>query len=188
MKSLKRQLTRFRDQEDGLVMTEFLLMLPLLIWTFMALFIYWDAFRTINQAQKAAYSISDLMSRQSDVTPQFVDGMQALSTYLMNDSPDVKLRITSVEYDQQENKHYVLFSRSPQSKMTPLTNTTLAAKKDHIPLMADNDSVIIIETSISYDPAFEVGIPTQTFDNFVVARPRYYRRVCLTTNPCPPQL
>ena len=44
MNALTRQMRRFRDQEDGLVMTEFLIMLPLLVWTFMALFVYWDAF------------------------------------------------------------------------------------------------------------------------------------------------
>ncbi|MFZ1482823.1 MAG: pilus assembly protein, partial [Paracoccaceae bacterium] len=71
MSALTRQIRRFRDQEDGLVMTEFLIMLPLLVWTFMALFIYWDAFRTINQAQKAAYSVSDVISRQSEIDTVF---------------------------------------------------------------------------------------------------------------------
>ncbi len=52
MTAFRRHLRRFRDQEDGLVMTEFLIMLPLLVWTFMALFVYWDAFRTINQARR----------------------------------------------------------------------------------------------------------------------------------------
>ena len=78
MKALSRQIRRFRDQEDGLVMTEFLIMLPLLIWTFMALFVYWDAFRTINQAQKATYSVSDVISRQSEIDTVFIDGMQTI--------------------------------------------------------------------------------------------------------------
>jgi hypothetical protein len=188
MSALHRQIRRFRDEEDGLVMTEFLIMLPLLVWTFMALFIYWDAFRTINMAQKAAYSVSDVISRQSDVTPGFINGMQAVSDYLMNDSPNVELRITSVEYDQQPNEHRVLFSMSPGNKMPALTNGSLLALKPYIPIMADNDSVVIVEANIDYQPAFDVGIVSQTFENFVVTRPRYARRVCLTTSPCPPQL
>jgi hypothetical protein len=190
MNALTRQMRRFRDQEDGLVMTEFLIMLPLLVWTFMALFVYWDAFRTINQAQKAAYSISDLISRQSEIDPTFITGMQTVSEYLMNDSPDIELRITSVEYSEEENKHHVLFSRSPGGKMTQLTDSDLARSvyRDRIPIMADNDSVVIVETSVDYTPGFDVGIPLHSFDNFVVTRPRYYRRVCLTTEPCPDTL
>lgn len=188
MNKLTFKLRRFRDQEDGLIMTEFLLMLPLLVWTFMALFIYWDAFRTINQAQKAAYSVADLISRQGEVTTNFIDGMQTVTEFLMEGAPNVRVRITSVEYDKDEDKHKVLFSRSPQNKLPALTDATLAKVKDRIPVMADNDSVVIVETEVTYDPGFEVGITNHTFDNFIVTRPRYYRRVCLTTQPCPAAL
>ncbi len=188
MNALKRQIRRFRSEEDGLVMTEFLIMLPLLVWTFMALFIYWDAFRTINMAQKAAYSVSDVISRQSDITPGFVNGMQSMTDYLMADSPDVTLRITSVEYDQQPNQHRVLFSMSPGNKLPALNNGSLTPLIPRIPIMADNDSIVIVEASVAYQPGFDVGIVAQTFNSFVVTRPRYARRVCLTTNPCPPQL
>lgn len=190
MTPLSRQFRRFRDQEDGLVMTEFLIMLPLLVWTFMALFIYWDAFRTINQAQKAAFSVSDLISRQGEIDNTFINGMQSVAEYLMAESPGVRIRITSVEYDEDGNEHRVLFSRSPGNKLPALTDGDLASAtyKDRIPLMADNDSVVIVETQIDYKPAFNVGITSHSFDNFVVTRPRYYRRVCLTTDPCPDAL
>jgi Flp pilus assembly protein TadG len=188
MSALTRQIRRFRDQEDGLVMTEFLIMLPLLVWTFMALFIYWDAFRTINQAQKAAYSVSDVISRQSEIDTVFIDGMQTIAEYLTNESSNVKLRITSVEFDEDDDEHRVLFSRSPGNKMPQLNDAALVALKDRIPLMADNDSVVIVETEVAYDPGFEVGIPNHSFDNFIVTRPRYFRRVCLTSDPCPDEL
>lgn len=188
MKSLAHRIRSFRDQEDGLVMTEFLIMLPLLVWTFMALFVYWDAFKTINQAQKAAYSVSDLISRQNEIDNTFIQGMQSVTNYLMSDAPAVRMRITSIEYHEEDDEHVVLFSRSPGNKMPAMTNAMLAAKADHIPLMADNDSVILVETSVDYQPGFDVGIPQQAFDYFVVTRPRYYRRVCLDTNPCPDEL
>lgn len=188
MSALKRQIRRFQSEEDGLVMTEFLIMLPLLVWTFMALFIYWDAFRTINMAQKAAYSVSDAISRQTEVTPQYVQGMQTVTDFMMEDSPQVTLRITSVEYDEDPSQHRVLFSISPGGKMLPLNNGTLSALTSRIPIMADNDSVVIVESNVDYTPAFDVGIVAQTFQQFIVARPRYARRVCLTTNPCPAQL
>lgn len=181
------RLRRFRDQEDGLVMTEFLIMLPLLIWTFMALFIYWDAFRTINQAQKASYAVSDLLSRQSEVNLGFVNGMENVMEYLTGET-DVRVRITSFDWDEEDNEYRVFFSRSPGNKLAQLDATDLADMTGRIPAMADNDSVVLVETEVAYDPAFEVGIPNHTFDNFVITRPRYYLRVCLTEQPCPEDL
>ncbi|GAB1362427.1 pilus assembly protein [Rhodobacter sp.] len=188
MKFLTRRIRRFRDQEDGLVMTEFLIMLPLLIWTFMALFIYWDAFRTINQAQKGAYSIADLVSRQQEINGTFVSGMQTVMEYLVNDAPNVRMRITSIKYDDISKKYAVLFSRSPGGKLPQLTNATINQTRftDRIPIMADQDSVVIIETEVGYKPGFKVGIPTRTFDNFIVTRPRLeQRQVCFTGVTCP---
>ena len=186
MTPLSHRLRRFRDQEDGLVMTEFLIMLPLLVWTFMALFVYWDAFRTINQAQKAAYSVSDLISRQSSVDMAFINGMQDVTEYLMNDSPNVRLRITSVEFDEEDNEMELVFSRSPGNRLPRLTAGDLNSTtyRDRIPVMADNSTVVIVETKIDYKPGFDVGIPNHSFDNFVVTRPRYERKICLDGTPC----
>lgn len=188
MSFLTRSLRRFSREEDGLVMTEFLILLPLLVWTFMALFIYWDAFRTINQAQKAAYAVSDLISRQSEVDRPFLNGMQRVTEYLTNGAP-VRLRVTSFQWDAANNEYYVLFSESPGGTMPKLTKTNIMAMSTtRIPEMADRDSAVIVETEVSYAPAFDVGITSHTFDNFVVTRPRYYRRVCLIEEPCPATL
>jgi hypothetical protein len=185
MFKLKRRLTRFRDQEDGLVMTEFLILLPLLIWTFMALFVYWDAFRTINQSQKASFAVSDLLSRQSEVNSSFISGMKTVMQYLTGET-DVRVRITSIQWLEPENEYYVLFSRSPGNQLAQLSKADVWNMRDSIPEMSDRDSVIIVETEVAYDPAFEVGIPNHTFDNLVVTRPRTpIRRVCLDVQPCP---
>lgn len=168
-------------------MTEFLIMLPLLVWTFMALFIYWDAFRTINQSQKASYAVSDLISRQGDIDTTFVSGMKNVMQYLTAE-PDVKVRITSIQWLQPENRYYVLFSRSPGNQLPSLSANDVWNMRSKIPTMSNRDSVVIVETVTAYDPAFEVGIPNHSFDNFVVTRPRYYRRVCLIQQPCPANL
>jgi Flp pilus assembly protein TadG len=207
MKPFARRLRRFRDQEDGLVMTEFLIMLPLLIWAFIALFVYWDAFRTVNQAQKAAYSVSDLISRQAQVDTTFINGMQTVTEYLTDNASAVRIRITSVKYKQADNKLYVLFSRSPGNKLPQLTNAKVNEKsfRDRIPVMANQDTVVVVETEVDYGMngwfarkehtnrhgeqilifAFQVGIPPSTFTNFVVTRPRRYLQVCFTGVSCP---
>ena len=43
-----RNLKAFWKDESGVLLAETLLLLPLLLWGFVALFIYWDVFRTMN--------------------------------------------------------------------------------------------------------------------------------------------
>ena len=181
---------RFLRDESGLLLAEALILLPLLIWGFMALFVYWDVFRSINVSQKAAYSISDLMSRQAVVTPQFVDGMQDVLNFLTAGSPQAKLRITSLQYNGATDQYELLFSRSPGGKMAAHTQATIQNLRSRIPVMSTLDSVVIVETEVDYNPSFNTGVlnvaagvTAQTFTQFIVTRPRFWRRVCMTACP-----
>ena len=44
MRNLKRRFITYLRAEDGLVLAEALIMLPLLIWGLIAMFNYWDVF------------------------------------------------------------------------------------------------------------------------------------------------
>lgn len=55
---LRNSIRAFARDESGVLLAEALILLPMLIWGFIALVVYWDVFRTINVTQKAAYSIS----------------------------------------------------------------------------------------------------------------------------------
>lgn len=185
---LLHQLRRFRDQEDGLVLTEFLIILPLLIWVYTALFIYWDAFRTINQSQKGAYSIADVLSRQKEVDANYIAGMQTVMEYLVKDSYRVSIRVTSIKYDEISGKYAVLFSRSPGNRLPPRTNITVNEPDftSQIPVMEDQDSVVVVETLLAYQPPLNVGIQPQEFGQFIVTRPRLeQRQVCFKGLSCP---
>lgn len=204
---LKSRFRQFVRDENGLVMTEFLILLPLLIWAFMALVVYWDTFRTINEAQKASYAISDLMSRQSDVDTNFLRGMETMFDYLLDHTDGIEMRITSIEWDEDADNYFVLFSYSPSGRMRGLDNNEINAAKfrSKIPVLADHESVIVVETRVAYSSLFRVpqdksytsiagheiftllklGVSDQTFSNLIVTRPRYFRRVCLISTPCP---
>jgi hypothetical protein len=191
MNRLKISTRRFLHDESGLVLAETLIMLPLLVWTFIALFVYWDTFRVMNVTQKATYSIADLLSRQEDVTPEFLDGLLNVMTFLTPGLfADQRLRITSIEYCKGKEKYEVLFSRWVGGG-TPLVydNASVQALKPRIPTLEDRESVIIVETSMNYDPAFDTGVLTmgrtldrQTFTQFIVTKPRDLR-VCLESCP-----
>lgn len=189
MKSFRNSLRSFAKDESGVLLAEFLLLVPFMIWGFVALFVYWDVFRTINVTQKAAYSIADLLSRQAVVTTNFVDGLENVLTFLTPGTQDVRLRITSLEYDAGDDEYDLLFSRSPGGKVPEHDQASIQLLKPQIPTMDDLDSVIIVETWVDYVPSFDTGllnltpgVDNQTFTQFIVTRPRT-RRICLEGTP-----
>lgn len=187
MSRLFRRLRLFRRQEDGVIMTEFLLLLPILTWVFMALVIYWDAFRAINSAQKASYAVSDLVSRQSDdIDMNFLRGMEKVLDYLTSSNGDVALRVTSIQWNERLGEYTLIFSESPNDRQPQLTEEDInsPAFLAKLPIMANLDTVVLVETWTQYRPAFDVGIPISRFENFIITRPRL-RRVCLAGVPCP---
>ena len=186
MTAFKRALRRFRDDESGLIMAEFIITLPMLIWVFMALFAYWDVFRSMNTAQKAAYAISDLISRQNnDIPVTYLDGMQTVMEYLLPTTLSAKMRFTSVKWSVPNNQFEVIWSRSPGGALPQLTTSTLQSVKTQIPIMAATDTVMIVESSVPYSPVFDVGLAANyTLDEFIVTRPRFLTKICLQGASC----
>jgi Flp pilus assembly protein TadG len=190
MTRLTNSFRRFLRDESGVLLAEALILLPMLIWAMLSLFVYWDVFRTINVNQKATYSIADLLSRQGLVSTDYVDGMQDILAFLTAGNPRTSMRITSLEYDSEEDEYLLLFSRSPSGDMTPYTEETIQDLRPLIPIMSNLDSVIIVETELDYIPRFDTGVLNmagtlggQTFTQFIVTRPRFSRRVCMTACP-----
>ena len=209
MRNLPNRFRAFLRDEDGLILAEGLIMLPLLIWALVAMFIYWDVFRTINMTQKAAYSIADLLSRQKNTIPlTYANGLQNIMNFLTPGGHQVKMRITSFECvspnlpnkicDATTGSYRLLFSYSPQNKVLDLmtqaeiqnwkgTNTT----PGKIPTLNNGDSVFVVETTVQFEAQLKtaiagmmVGVTDNTFGEFIVTRPRH-RRLCLEgTNTC----
>ena len=207
MDRLRNQVTAFWRDERGVILAEALILMPLLIWGFLALVVYWDVFRTINITQKAAYSIADMLSRQTVLTQDFVNGLDNILTFLTPGAPASEMRITSFQLDEGpttalgfdgNDSYCLLFSRmvgaTSGSNRAVHTAATLAALSNRIPDMAHMESVVLVETWVDYVPEFDTGVlnfapgvTNQTFVQFVVTRPRNDRRVVLDgqAHSCP---
>jgi hypothetical protein len=207
MRKLKHRMATFLRAEDGLVMVEGLLMMPLMVWALVAMFIYWDVFRTINVTQKAAYSVADLLSRQrDDISTDFASGLQKVVDFLTPGGHPVKLRVTSLECNSptgnqtcspSNGSYKLLFSFSPGNKVTALTEAQIQPWKGTSPATAkiatlnNGESVFVVETEVHFKAQLStmlmgllVGVEDSTFGEFIVTRPRH-RRLCLEgTNTC----
>ncbi|WP_149588179.1 TadE/TadG family type IV pilus assembly protein [Tabrizicola flagellatus] len=195
MRSLKHRFRSFLRDEDGLILAEGLLMLPLVVWALVAMFIYWDVFRTINVTQKAAYGVADLLSRQRDtISTDFANGLQNVMDFLTPGGHPVKIRITSLECQgasgggctATDGNYRLLFSFSPGGKVPPLTEADIQSwKASKIPILNNQESVFVVETSVEFKAqlqtaiaGFMVGVEDATYGQFIVTKPRH-RRLCL---------
>jgi Flp pilus assembly protein TadG len=188
MKYLPAPFRRFAREERGAILLETVIMLPLLIWALFAMAAYWDIYRTINRQQKAAYAVADVVARQRTITPAYVDAMDDVVNYMLDDGQTVKLRLTSVGWDGTGHKFTVKWSRSPGGALPALTTTTLQALAVKIPA---SSTIMLLETQLEYEPNINVpltdavGVTAQTLKQFIVTRPRFSDKVCLSTiNPC----
>jgi hypothetical protein len=210
MERFRSNLRAFGRDESGVMLAEFLILIPILIWGFIALIVYWDLFRTINVNQKAAYSISDLLSRQEVVTEQFATtGLFEVLKFLVPNAQEPRLRITSFEFDERtpeanintwgDDKYKLLWSRTTGTTVRPdgfkpvdLVEKDLEGMNlTIIPMMDDGKGAILVETWVDYTPRFDIGVLNaapglgrQTFSETIVTFARR-RRVCLAgTDTC----
>lgn len=201
---MRKPIQRFKQflrDEDGLILAETVVMLPLLVWALVAMFIYWDVFRTINVTQKAAYSVADLLSRQKAEIPlAYANGLQNVVDFLTPGGHPVSMRITSFECisptsqvcDANSGNYRLLFSYSPGNKVAPLTETAIQNwKAVRVPVMNNGESLFVVESSVQFRTqmktvlaGFLVGVEDGTYGQFVVTRPRHQRLCLAGTTTC----
>lgn len=172
-------LTRFLRDEQGSVSVEALLMFPVLAWTFLSVFVFFDAFRDKAATVRAAYTIGDMLSREKDdVTPEVLDSLYSLQGTLGGTSGPRSLRITAFSYEESDNSFDVHWSRTQGNVAGELTDAGLANLRDRLPIMVDGASAVLTETWVGHQPVFAVGIKPLTFQNFVVTNLRFTPRLC----------
>jgi hypothetical protein len=140
----------------------------------------------MNTIQKAAFTISDMISReQTGISTAYVNGMSKALEYLIDEDQSAKLRVTSVTWSTDNNRFEVHWSRSPDARLPELTNATLQDQAYQIPTMSPGDFVIVVEVEVGYKPSFDIGMPDQTFKQFIVTRPRFLPCLPLDAISCP---
>lgn len=171
-------LRRFRDDEKGMIAVETVIIIPVLFWAYLSMFAIFDAYRQHSINQKAAYTIGDIISRETNpLDPAYMTGTREMLAYLTaNDVNDVAVRITSVTYDE-DNDEYIRYWSEKKGWMPALSNEAIQALRDDLPVMPDNETVVVVETFVKYDPPFNTGLTNREIHNFVFTRPRYAPQV-----------
>ena len=168
---MKRLVLRFVHDTRAVVALEAVIITPILAWLFVGSFVFFDAFRTYNTSVKATYAIADVLSRQQDTV--YASDIEGLASVFQNISYDIEgtsLRVTQIIMNHAGA--YRVDESIATGGMARLFNSNIPDIEDRLPIMAPGDAVILVETTLPYRPAFNVGLNDLEFTNFTLTRPR----------------
>lgn len=172
MKHHVSQFRAFLRDERGSLTIEFVLWVPLLGFWFALSCATFDAYKSRNEAAKAANTIADIITREQQVTDDFLDDIYALEQRLLPRVPaGHELRVTSILF--QDDAYSVHWSsvRGPGTQQ-PMTSEQL--ENLTVPTMADGDSIILVEINVPWEPILSVVVLERRSWSFdIVARPRF---------------
>jgi Flp pilus assembly protein TadG len=177
LSSCKTILSNFRREDRGSVTVEFALFMPVLFWAYAGAYVFFDGYRQSSMNLKAAYTIGDLISRETRViTPAYIDSMYNLTRMLTKTNSPMNMRITVIRWDEEDAKYYLDWSqvRGTVSALTQADLTTIAQR---LPVMPDEERVILVETWNTWEGVVPTGLGTKSLDNFIFTRPRFAPQV-----------
>ena len=168
--------TFLRSDQAGSVSFETVLILPLLLWFYVGSFVFFDAFRVYNRNVKAAYTVSDMLSRQTNaINNAYLEGLTDVFDYMASQRHTSWLRVAQIRWQGSRNRYRVDWSRGTNGKnRTRIRNNNLHEIVDRLPPLVNGERVLVVQSFTEYTPAFNVGLSsTITLSNFVVTSPRF---------------
>lgn len=172
-KPIFKRLQAFAADTRGSVSVEFILVMPILFWAFMATYVYFDGYRQSSVNLKAAYTIGDLLSRETgEINDDYMDAMHSLLKTMVRSRSEVKLRISVVRFDEPDNRYYVDWSEA-RGYASVRDDDNIKTIHNKLPNMPNNERVILVETRNHFVPLFNIGMSEKLLKNFIFTRLRF---------------
>ena len=110
-RKITHKLQEFRRKEDGNIALEAALYLPLLLGVFAATYTLFDLFRQETVNTKAAYTVSDLISRETAaLNDDYIDSIYTLGKLMARAGSDMSMRVSVIRWDTDDDRYYVDWS------------------------------------------------------------------------------
>lgn len=172
---MRTLLRRFWHDTRAAVAFEAVIIMPILAWGFLSSFIFFDAFRVYNSSIKATYAVADILSRQTNtVETDDIEGLLGVFKHLVRDSDASRMRVTQIIWTG--TRYCVDWSYATQGEAR-LFHSSMEDIEELLPVMAVSERILLVETFVPFDPAFETGLTLLNFENFTFTRPRYAGQV-----------
>ncbi|MES0825172.1 TadE/TadG family type IV pilus assembly protein [Ruegeria sp. SCP11] len=194
---IRRLFGGFTGRENGSLTTESVIVFPIFVWAITLTYTYFDGFRESTANLKAAYTVSDLISREGEVelTDAYALSMYSVFNRMVRDNSALKMRLSYIRFvegaEGEEDTHSVLWT-TRCGYNTAWTDDNVNKLAAHLPEMADLDTLIVVETSKDYVPLLTTGWLNRDhkFNNLIFTRPRFAPKIESDFSPtfCPQDL
>lgn len=181
---IKRLLHRFWTDTRAAVAFETVIMTPILAWSVMASFVFFDAYRVYNTSVKATYSVADIISRQTSTLYGYdINGMADMFSHMVRDTTGARMRVTQIYWTG--SRYRVDWSHATGGEAR-LFDASMEEIEELLPVLSVSERVLLVETFVPYRPAFQMGLNVVSFSNFTFTRPRYANQVPFDDDETPP--
>ncbi|MCF3593322.1 pilus assembly protein [Rhodobacteraceae bacterium LMO-12] len=174
LKTFKMRLAAFRDDCEGVVAVEAVMIFPMVMWAFMAMFVFFEGYRQTSISHKAANTIADMLSRETaDITETYIDNTKDLFDLLAQATNDTKIRVSVVKWADRHDSFRVEWSKTRGSGITNLSNDDMVEMESKLPTVPNQERMVLVETWSTFEPSLKVGLDDQEIKTFVFTRLRF---------------
>jgi len=175
MYPLKTLLSKFISDEDASITMEFVIVTPVMVLWWIGSMVFFDAFEARSGAARSAYTIADLISRQTETTNTYIDSLLTLQNRMRPREPVGTVRVTELYRDASGDLSVVWsYATSGPGDALLLVDVPLGT----LPLLANESYLMLIDTTIPYIPLSDIiGIPAQTWVNRIFINPRFTAQI-----------
>ena len=181
---MRRLLTRFLRSDAGAVSVEAVLMFPLLLWAYGAMFVFWDAFKTQNLNVKATYTIADMISREPEpLDTAYIAGLNTIYGFLLDPftgdmNNDIRVSVVTNTIDPGSGNEVLELDWSCATG-SMVAHPTVDPLVNQVPVIAVNDQLIIVESQMDWTPPIDFGLPASQRRHLMFTSPRFVPQVLL---------
>ena len=175
MENFRKRLTAYKNDENGATFLEFMIVIPLIFFWLAAGFVFFDVFSASIQSKRSTYTITDSLSRQSEVGADFLNRMHSVFQAMVNQGGENSgMRISVIENIGSHKT--VVWSVAEGRFDDVLYNGDIvegpsdAKINAYVPILDVGGQMVMVETYRKYKPLFDwVGISERNLESVAVA-------------------
>lgn len=166
--TLRNTLKAFRKDENGTVPVETALLFPTILFCLFAMMNIFDAYRAKSTTEKAAFAVSDMLSRETDaVTPEYIASVHAILEEISTVRSGHSLQVSNVYMSAGELGQIEEYWSYSFGEGGLIETSSLASYRDMLPTLVAGESLIVVQTSASYvPPIFDGWDGTHSIEEF----------------------
>ncbi|PKQ11691.1 MAG: hypothetical protein CVT70_13205 [Alphaproteobacteria bacterium HGW-Alphaproteobacteria-1] len=185
-KRLGRLLRRFHREERGVVAVETVIIAPFLISGLLFALGFYDFFLQQNVRDKATYTMTDALSRETAVIDDtYIDNLKATFDLIAGTRSPTQMRVSVIRFHKTNNNNDWFELRWSEVRgsggLSPLTQADMVAEAARLPLMVGGQDLIVVETSGRHVPIIAGSvIDNIALDTRMFMTPRFASQLCFT--------